>query len=316
MKSNYTPIQNLKYNDGKNKFYMKRDDLLPFSFGGNKVRIAEEYFFDMEEKKCDCIIAYGSSKSNLCRVIANMANQKNVDCYVVSPINEGENNNSNNNIIVSLLKANIINCSKNNVAYTIKELIKKLKELGKNPYYIYGDIYGKGNEVVPMYAYFEAYEEIKDYEKEKGITFDYIFHASGTGTTQSGLISGMLINKDIKKIVGISIARSIEYQKKIIFDNVASFTNINNDNLIFDSIIFEDKYICDGYGKYNNEIVNIVKKVLSYDGIALDLTYTGKAFWGMNEYIRENNIKDKNILFIHTGGLPIFFNNLEVLNSK
>lgn len=311
-----TDIQRLIYSDGKNKFYMKRDDLLPFSFGGNKVRIANKYFEDMERRKYDCIIAYGSSQSNLCRVIANMANQKKVQCYIVSPIDEDKKKDSNNNTLVSLSKANIIKCSKDSVSNTIEELIKKLKKLGKNPYYIYGDIYGKGNEIVPMYAYFEAYEEIKEYEKQNGIIFDYIFHASGTGTTQSGLISGMLKHKDNKKIVGVSIARSLEYQRKVIFDNVASFTNINNDNLIFESINFEDKYTCGGYGKYNNKLVNIVKKVLSCDGVPLDLTYTGKAFWGMCEYIKENNIKDKNILFIHTGGLPIFFDNLEVLNKK
>lgn len=35
------------------------------------------------------------------------------------------------------------------------------------------------------------------------IVFDFIFHASGTGTTKSGLILGMLKHKDIKKIVSI-----------------------------------------------------------------------------------------------------------------
>lgn len=311
-----TNIQSLVYSDGENNFYMKREDLLPFSFGGNKVRIAEKYFEDMEGKKCDSIIAYGSSQSNLCRVIATMANQKNIECYVVSSGDGEEIKDSNNNILVSLTKVNIINCSKNNVSNTIKELINKLKKLGKNPYYIYGDIYGKANEIVPMYAYYEVYEEIKDYEKSNNIVFDYIFHASGTGTTQSGLISGMLKHNDIKKIIGISIARSSEYQIKVIFNNVASFTRIKDNNLILDSINFEDKYTCGGYGKYNNKVVNIVKKVLVSDGIPLDLTYTGKAFLGMSEYIKENNIKDKKILFIHTGGLPIFFDNLEVLTSK
>lgn len=310
-----TDIQSLMYSDEKNKFHMKRDDLLPFSFGGNKVRIAEKYFEDMKRKKCDCIITYGSNQSNLCRVIANMANRQNVDCYVISSTDGEEKKDSNNSILVSLSKADIINCSKNNVSNTIEELIKRLKKLGRNPYYIYGDIYGKGNEVVPIYAYLEAYEEIRNYEKTNHVVFDYIFHASGTGTTQSGLISGMLKHKDVKKIVGISISRLAEYQRKVIFDNIVSFKNINDENLIFDAINFEDKYICGGYGKYNNEIVNIVKQVLLCDGIPLDLTYTGKAFWGMSEYIKENNIKDKNILFIHTGGLPIFFNNLEVLNS-
>ena len=35
---------------GNTKLYIKREDLLPFSFGGNKMRIAQEYFADMESK--------------------------------------------------------------------------------------------------------------------------------------------------------------------------------------------------------------------------------------------------------------------------
>ena len=39
----------------------------------------------------------------------------------------------------------------------------------------------------------------------------------------------------------------------------------------------------------------------------LDPTYTGKAFWGMREYIKKNKIVGKKILFIHTGGTPPVF---------
>lgn len=46
------------------------------------------------------------------------------------------------------------------------------------------------------------------------------------------------------------------------------------------------------------------------NGIPLDPTYTGKAFLGMRDYIIKNNISNKNVLFIHTGGTPLFFDNL------
>ena len=40
-----TEIQRLKTEAGdRNEIYIKRDDLLPFSMGGNKVRIAEAFF--------------------------------------------------------------------------------------------------------------------------------------------------------------------------------------------------------------------------------------------------------------------------------
>ncbi len=60
-----TLLYPLKFNDGQSTYYIKRDDLVPFSFGGNKVRIVQKYFKDMSKKGCDCIITYGNSRSNL-----------------------------------------------------------------------------------------------------------------------------------------------------------------------------------------------------------------------------------------------------------
>lgn len=46
-----TIIQRLAMDDpAGNEFYIKRDDLLPFSIGGNKVRIAEAFYQDMKAK--------------------------------------------------------------------------------------------------------------------------------------------------------------------------------------------------------------------------------------------------------------------------
>ena len=46
-------------------------------------------------------------------------------------------------------------------------------------------------------------------------------------------------------------------------------------------------------------------------GIPLDSTYTGKAYAGMRAYLNKQGIRGKNILFIHTGGTPLFFDDLE-----
>jgi D-cysteine desulfhydrase len=47
--------------------------------------------------------------------------------------------------------------------------------------------------------------------------------------------------------------------------------------------------------------------MLSNHGIPMDSTYTAKAYTGMMDYIEKQEIKNKNILFIHTGGTPLFF---------
>ena len=73
-----------------------------------------------------------------------------------------------------------------------------------------------------------------------------------------------------------------------------------------DLINFIDDYVLDGYGSYNDDIIKTIKHVLVQDGIPMDSIYTGKAYWGMKEYIKKYQINGKKILFIHTGGTPLF----------
>ena len=86
---------------------------------------------------------------------------------------------------------------------------------------------------------------------------------------------------------------------------------MNNNEKYEELVEFDDSYIGKGYNDFNSEIVEVIKKVLFNDGIALNTTYTGKAYFGMLEYIKKYNIKNKKILFINTGGLPLFFDDME-----
>lgn len=304
---NSTVIEKLNESVNDNAFYMKRDDLLPFSFGGNKARKALKFKEDIIEKKSDTIVTYGSSASNHCRVIANMAKLLGIKCYIVSPIENYKK--TYNSQMIEMFEATIIKVALHDVSYTIDDLSEKLKLEGKNVYFIPGG--GHGN--LGTKAYVEAYQEIKKYENKKNIKFDYIFFASGTGTTQAGLVCGQYLNKDFsKKIVGISIARSEEKGRKIIIDSIKEYLNKDENN--FENLVeFVDKYTSDGYGKSNQEILKAIKNVLFNNGIPLNSTYTGKAYYGMLDYIKRKNINNKILLLINTGGLPLFFDDMEEL---
>jgi len=306
-----TPIQMISENLNNNTFYIKRDDLIPISFGGNKARKAILFFNDIERTKSDCIVTYGSSSSNHCRIIANIAASKGLSCYIISPLET--NKSTYNSKMINLFGAEIVSCLVSEVRDTIDKKILELNSKGFKPYFISGG--GHGN--IGTQAYVNAYEEIKDYETKTGLYFDYIFHASGTGTTQAGLVCGKVLNNDSKKIVGISVARKNPYGGQIVLDSVNSFLqNINMKPINLDNIDFIDDYIVEGYGTYNEKIIQTIKEILVFEGIPLDTTYTGKAFWGMKEYIKKYQITGKNILFIHTGGTPLFFNDLEGLINE
>lgn len=302
-----TPLQKLKFSCNNNHIYMKRDDLLPFSFGGNKARKADYFFEDMMKKSCDVVVTYGSHSSNHCRIVANMAARNGMKCIIISPSEDYHE--TSNSKMVNFFGAKVITVPVKDVAKTIDDTVEELKK-SNNPYFIQGG--GHGN--LGTQAYVDTYNEICDFEREQNINFDYIFHASGTGTTQAGLVCGQLLTKKTEqKIIGISIARQNPRGKQVVIDSINSYLGDEKDHK--DIVNFTDDYICGGYGVYNQEILDIIKNVLINDGIALNTTYTGKAFWGMTEFIKHKNISDKNILFINTGGTPLFFDDLKELSK-
>lgn len=303
-----TPIHSISESINNNQFYIKREDLLPFSFGGNKARKAILFFEDFYKNKANTIVTYGSSSSNHCRIIANIAASKNIPCFIITPTES--NNLTYNNQMIKLFGAQIIKTSLTNVSSTINEQLNILKSRGYIPYFIPGG--GHGN--LGTQAYVNVYNEIVEFEKENKIFFDYIFHTTGTGTTQAGLICGKHINNDNRVIVGISIARKKPYGSNVIKNSINEYVLEHKLQPINEKeIVFIDDYVLDGYGTYNQNILQLIKSVLLNDGIPLDPTYTGKAYWGMLEFIKKNNIKNKTILFIHTGGTPLFFDKLEEL---
>ena len=166
-----------------NEIYIKREDLLPKYFGGNKSRIAEAFVSDALAKGCNCVLAYGSASSNMCRVITMLCKEKNIHCAVLSSVEDGEEyEDTINSHITKATGYPFYTCQKSEVKETLEKIIAKLTSQGYNVYYIYD----KKNIPTGVSAYCKVFDEITS----ENIAFDYIFHASGTGITQAGLICG------------------------------------------------------------------------------------------------------------------------------
>lgn len=295
-----------------NSLYIKREDLLPFSMGGNKVRIAEALFQDMQEKDCDSMIIYGSVHSNLCRVLSAMCYHRSMECTMICSHEEGENSEeTNNEKLIQWTGTPIVHCTKNEIAQTVDSVMEQIRKRGKRPYYIYGSRLGTGNEGTLAGAYADAYKEITAFEGQAGWEFDYVFCPSGTGATQAGLICGHLLAGDHKKVMGVMISsRETERAYRVIADSVRAYFEKQQQPLsenFAQEICLLDQYRQEGYGKYDKRITDCLKEVYLKNGIPMDPVYTAKAFWGMREYIREKKIENSRILFLHTGGTPLFY---------
>ena len=339
----YSPIEYIGEYFGSH-IYMKRDDKLPFSYGGNKVRIAHELMTDIRAGGYTAVISYGSASSNMNRAIADMANAYGIKCYVIiktehgaeakaetenvseaKAVKETENvseaehklearvrtsveKETENERLVKRTGAELIYCSDNNVRACVEAVLARAAEEGYKPYYIYGDSTGSGNELSLMRASCREYAEIKAYELENSIDFDAIVLTAGTGMTIAGLAAAV---NDELKATGTHTPKLIGISAARTTAN--SLAHIRNDLLTYykgdESRIKQlpqiiDNYLCGGYGQYNDDIESVILDMES-KGTALDPCYTGKSYCGMLSEIRKGHLKG-DILFIHTGGYPVY----------
>lgn len=304
-----TPIQYLGDEDFfGSRVYVKRDDLIPLSFGGNKARKALLFFREIERLGCDCIVTYGSSSSNHCRVVSNLAASKRMQCFIIQPREASQE--TFNSRLIDMFGAEVTSVPAADVHDAIEDKLEGLARQGRRPYFIPGG--GHGN--IGTSAYVNCYEEIKEYEAREKVYFDEIFLASGTGTTQAGLICGQMMHGDERKIIGISIARKNPRGKEKVVESVEEFMGekglgINHD-MIEEHTIFVDDYVGHGYGCRSEAVDGAIRDAMIDHGIPMDSTYVGKAFDGMKRILGNQPVKGENILFIHTGGTPLFFDDL------
>lgn len=118
-----------------NNLYIMREDLIPYSFGGNKARKAKKFFEEIEHNHSNWIITYGSASSNHCRVVANLCAQNNLNCTIITT---EENEDTFNRIMCGLFKTEIVKCEISDVKSTIQRQMEEKKNMGYNPYFIQG----------------------------------------------------------------------------------------------------------------------------------------------------------------------------------
>ncbi len=286
--------------------YIKRDDKLPFSYGGNKVRIAAELFKDIAAGGYTAVISYGSAGSNMNRAVADTAKAHGIKCYVIIKKETGEAalKETENERLVREAGAEAIYCTDGRVRECVEEVLNKAKSDGFKPYYIYGDSTGQGNELALMRASHDEYAEIREYERTSNISFDVIVLTVGTGMTAAGFATA--VNEELEepqrtRLIGISAARTADVTSSYIRNALLKYFGGDESSIKVQPEII-DSYLCGGYGRYNAEIESAIRDMEAKD-IALDPTYTGKCWYGLLKELEAGRISG-NILFIHTGGYP------------
>ena len=314
MPQTVTPLYLHETLPGGNQVYLKREDLLPYSFGGNKARIGQCYLEDMQKKGCNHMLAYGNARSNLCRVLSNLCAASGYPLTILSPADDdGQQRPSMNGALCRQLGAEIIPCLKTGVAESVYAAMESIRAAGDIPYYIYGDRTGQGNKAVPVAAYASQYAPLMEQCRTQfGFLPDLICLALGTGMTQAGLLCGQSVydhgDQPLPQIIGLSTARDADAATAHLTAYIRDYaaTHPVMADAAISRIRVYDQYR-GSYGAPDDAIAGLIRRQFRDHGLPLDMTYTGKAYYAMEQLIRQEGWQGKRVIFIHTGGTPLFF---------
>ena len=266
--------------------WVKRDDLIPFYLGGNKVRKNLQILADATES-FDVLITNGGSESNHARVVALLGAQLGCRVELILHGSKPTISQYNGNFyFLNASSASLNYVESNDISRKIYQLRLFHESNGRKVLIVPGGAHSlSGAE-----AYASAFEELP-------FSPDKIIFASGTGGTQAGLILGAHRNNKRTEILGVSIARDknrgVEEIAKLLPENISN-----------DKIIFDDSYRFGGYEKYSSNLLSLISLVLKEEGLPLDPTYTGKAMYALFDMVKKSVIKPKEkVVFWHTGGL-------------
>lgn len=283
--------------------YIVRDDVFPFIGGGNKARKAIEYEKFLRQNGYNAIVTCGGVQSNHNRAMALMAARNGWKCHLCI---QDENNrfyNEKGNALIDRMSGAVCEIIKpEDTSSAMNKAMEQLGKEGYTPFYVTGG----GHDLPGGNAFINAIKALKKKCDEDHFKPDYIFHASGTGSTQAGILVGLdLIGWNEVNVIGISVARQYERGTQVITEfanKLAKHHNIPKDYK--DSVHFVTEYLYGGYEQYTPEMAAFLLETTRKTGLLFDTTYSGKAFYGMMDMIKNKaEFKNKKILFWHTGGL-------------
>jgi len=310
----YTPIEAAaRFSSilGGPNIYIKRDDLLGLSGGGNKTRKLEFLVADAIDQGADTLITCGAVQSNHCRLTLAAAVKEGLKCRLVleervaGSYHPGA---SGNNFLYQLLGVESIMVvpGGSDMAAAMQKAADEVAAEGGKAYIIPGG----GSNPIGATGYVACAEEILTQLFDLGLNIDRVVCASGSTGTHAGLVTGFYGNNANIPVIGINVSRTKEDQEPLVYDLIqktAAHVGIRAE-IPREAVVCFGDYVGPGYSLPTSLMVEAVKLLARSEGILLDPVYTGKAMAGLVDLVRKGYFKsDENILFVHTGGSPALY---------
>jgi 1-aminocyclopropane-1-carboxylate deaminase/D-cysteine desulfhydrase-like pyridoxal-dependent ACC family enzyme len=288
---------------GRAEIWIKREDLLPLAFGGNKLRNLEFLVGAALAEGADTLITSGRRWSNHARLTAAAGARAGLAVHLVlsgpplDPPGPG----------VRLAQAfgatvhQLATADRAEREAKVAEIAADVAAGGGRPYVI--GVGGTG--AVGAYGQLVAAQEVVAQADEVALGIDRVVLATATGGTQAGLLAGL---PPATNVTGIVVARTADELRPVIAHTVAEL------GVVVDpaDIDLDERFIGAGYGRPTQGAQDAADLLARTEAILVDPIYTAKALAGLIAGVRSGAWDGERIVFWHAGGLPGLFEPLEV----
>ena len=277
---------------GGPRLLVKRDDTIPFGFGGNKVRKLEYTLVEALDSGADTLVTLGGVQSNHARATAAAAATLGLDCVLI--INGAPQEKPTGNALLErLLGARIEYIpSRTERAEAAERVMASLRAEGRRPFLI------PLGASTPLGAvgFANALGELVG----QGVRPDVIIHAGSSGGTQAGLVAGATMMRLETRIIAVSADDPADAIKETVRRIVRGIDELSE----FDGDLeVDDTRVGGGYGIPTDASREAQELAARSEAIFVDHTYTAKALGALIAYVREGRFReDQTVLFWHTGG--------------
>jgi 1-aminocyclopropane-1-carboxylate deaminase/D-cysteine desulfhydrase-like pyridoxal-dependent ACC family enzyme len=284
---------------GGPRLFIKRDDAIPFGFGGNKVRKLAHVAARAHAEGADTLITAGALQSNHARVTAAVAATLGMRAVLV--VNGGRQAAPTANALLDALLGADVDyvASRADRGPRMHEIADRLRAEGRRPYVI------PVGASTPLGAlgFVRALLELLDQMPPP----DVIVHASSSGGTQAGLVAAARLLGLPLRVVGVSAdepAAALQAEVRAIVAGIGALIDAGADELERGTAIeVDDRFVGDGYGVPTPASREAIELTARTEAVFLDPTYTSKAMAALIAYVRQGRLSDRQtVVFWHTGG--------------
>ena len=292
------------------EIWIKREDLLPLAFGGNKLRNLEFLVGAALADGADSLITSGRRWSNHCRLTAAAGARAGLAVHLVltgppSPAGQEGPNQRLDELLGATVHVTATG-DRAERAEVVESIAAAERAAGRRPFVIgvggTGPIGAAGQVLAGL--------ELADQLQATGPGAATVIIPSATGGTQAGILAGLtLAAPPTRPVLGIAVATPGVELRPVIESILDGLEPLVGSRVASAAVVLEDDQLGAGYGHRTTAADEAAALLARTEGILVDPIYTAKALAGLIARVRDGRLGGP-VVFWHAGGTPGLFESL------